>query len=196
LPIPASCSVSLKSRKLSLAYAAEPGYCVAWKGGAGFDECSYSALLKADCPTAGERCCIQILCAPTGYCLNANRICEGGESSPNPTCDGGPEKMNCCVLRLPSKPSGECEDDLPSLCKHFPDNECCKSPDDTPSDYPIFGPGGPGVIFNQPQQDSFPEPPQDGGSLDRGWEGSNSNTELNVPSIFTCSSLAESLGLC
>lgn len=51
LPIPASCSVSLKSRKLSLAYAAEPGYCVAWKGGAGFDECSYSALLKADCPS-------------------------------------------------------------------------------------------------------------------------------------------------
>lgn len=147
LPIPASCSVSLKSRKPSISYVSDPGYCVAWKGGAGFDECSHSALLKADCPSkhqylpwwqlltlkaAGERCCIQILCAPTGYCLNANQICEGGESSPfvhsffipvsidtpltargrNPTCDGGPENMNCCVLRLPSKPSGECEDDL------------------------------------------------------------------------------------
>lgn len=85
---------------------------------------------------AGENCCIQILCAPTGYCLNANQVCEGGESSPfvhsffipmsihtsltargkDPTCDGGPENMNCFVLRLPSKPSGECEDDLYVIC--------------------------------------------------------------------------------
>ncbi len=164
LPIPASCSVSLKSRKPSISYVSDPGYCVAWKGGAGFDECSHSALLKADCPSkhqylpwwqlltlkaAGERCCIQILCAPTGYCLNANQICEGGESSPfvhsffipvsidtpltargrNPTCDGGPENMNCCVLRLPSKPSGECEDDLyvipsTSSISHVTDKGC------------------------------------------------------------------------
>lgn len=58
LPIPASCSVSLKSRKLSLAYASDPGYCVAWKGGAGFDECSYSALLKADCPSKTPICAL------------------------------------------------------------------------------------------------------------------------------------------
>lgn len=121
LPIPASCSVSLKSRKPSLPYASDPGYCVAWKGGAGFDECSHSALLKADCPSkhqylpwwqlltleaAGERCCIQILCAPTGYCLNANQICEGGESSPF---------VHSFFIPVPIRHTINCERQKPSL---------------------------------------------------------------------------------
>lgn len=57
VPSPASCSVSLKRRKPSLS---DPGYCVAWKGGAGFDECTHSALLKADCPCNNN----------TNICLN------------------------------------------------------------------------------------------------------------------------------
>lgn len=121
--------------------------------------------------------------------------------------------MNCCVLRLPSKPSGECVDELyvipstvynvwmeltkyprASPCKNFPDNECCKSPDDSPSDYPIIGPSGPGVIFDQPQQNRSPEAFQDGKPYNRGWEGSNNNVGSNVPNFFTCSSLKRSLG--
>lgn len=123
--------------------------------------------------------------------------------------------MNCCVLRLPSKPSGECVDELyvipstvynvwmeltkyprASQCKNFPDNECCKSPDDSPSDYPIIGPSGLGVIFDQPQQNRSPEAFQDGKPYNRGWEGSNNNVGSNVPNFFTCSSLKRSLGLC
>lgn len=47
----------------------------------------------------------------------------------NPACDGGPENMNCCELRLPSKPSGECENDLyvmpsTSSISHGTDKEC------------------------------------------------------------------------
>lgn len=133
----------------------------------------------------------------------------------NPICEGGPEQMNCCVLRLPSKPSGECVDELyvipstvynvwmeltkyprASPCKNFPDNECCKSPDDSPSDYPIIGPSGLGVIFDQPQQNRSPEAFQDGKPYNRGWEGSNNNVGSNVPNFFTCSSLKRSLGLC
>lgn len=121
LPIPASCSVSLNSRKPSLLYASDPGYCVAWKGGAGFDECSHSALLKADCPSkpqylswwqlltleaAGERCCIQILCAPTGYCLNANQICEGGEPSPF---------VHSFFIHVPIRHTINCERQKPNL---------------------------------------------------------------------------------
>ena len=147
LPSPASCSISLKSRKPSLSYRSDPGYCVAWKDGAGFDECAHSALLKADCPckhqylpwwqlltfeAASERCCIQILCAPTGYCLNANQICEGGESSPfvhrSLTPVSNRHAINCDESQIQSatvarkyellyasatfKPSGECVDDL------------------------------------------------------------------------------------
>lgn len=84
----------------------------------------------------------------------------------------------------------------PSLCKNFSENDYYKSPDDSPNDYPILGPGGPDVIFDQPQLNSFPKPSQDGESYNRGLEGSNSNWGLNNPNFLTCFPLERSLGLC